>query len=69
MTYRYNGDLCNFRWDVNAMDGLPDYMKTSFFALHNSVNEMAFDTLKEQGVNIVPYLKKVVWTSFLNSSI
>ena len=51
------------------MDGLPDYMKTSFFALHNSVNEMAFDTLKEQGINIVPYLKKVVWTSFLNSSI
>ncbi|KAK4572333.1 hypothetical protein RGQ29_030676 [Quercus rubra] len=49
------------RWDVNAMDGLPDYMKTSFLALYNSVNEMAFDTLKEQGINIVPYLKKVIY--------
>ncbi|XP_030935583.1 myrcene synthase, chloroplastic-like [Quercus lobata] len=54
------------RWDVNAMDGLPDYMKTSFFALYNSVNEMAFDTLKEQGINIVPYLKKV-WADLCRS--
>ncbi|XP_030935776.1 myrcene synthase, chloroplastic-like [Quercus lobata] len=47
------------RWDINAMDGLPEYMKLCFFALHNSVNELAFDILKEQGVNIIRYLKKV----------
>ncbi|XP_075650034.1 myrcene synthase, chloroplastic-like [Castanea sativa] len=47
------------RWDINAMDGLPEYMKMSFFALHNSVNELAFDILKEQGFNIIRYLKKV----------
>ncbi|KAK4572325.1 hypothetical protein RGQ29_030668 [Quercus rubra] len=47
------------RWDINAMDGLPEYMKMCFFALHNSVNELAFDILKEQGFNIIRYLKKV----------
>ncbi|KAM4076882.1 hypothetical protein ACJW30_12G098300 [Castanea mollissima] len=47
------------RWDINAMDGLLEYMKMSFFALHNSVNELAFDILKEQGFNIIRYLKKV----------
>ncbi|KDP35321.1 hypothetical protein JCGZ_09480 [Jatropha curcas] len=46
------------RWDVNAMEQLPDYMKICFLALHNSINEIAFDTLKEQGLNIIPYLKK-----------
>jgi (-)-alpha-terpineol synthase len=43
------------------MDQLPDYMKICFFALHNSINEMAFDALKEQGVHIIQYLKKAVW--------
>ncbi|XP_030935390.1 myrcene synthase, chloroplastic-like isoform X2 [Quercus lobata] len=47
------------RWDINAMDGLPEYMKLCFFALHNSVNELAFDILKEQRFNIIRYLKKV----------
>ncbi|KAK7834551.1 myrcene synthase [Quercus suber] len=45
-------------WNINAMDGLPDYMKLCFLALHNSVNEMAFDTLKEQGFHIIQYFKK-----------
>nr|POF27249.1 myrcene synthase, chloroplastic [Quercus suber] len=45
-------------WNINAMDELPDYMKLCFLALHNSVNEMAFDTLKEQGFHIIQYFKK-----------
>jgi (-)-alpha-terpineol synthase len=44
------------------MDQLLDYMKICFLALHNSVNEMVFDTLKEQGFHIVRYLKKSVRT-------
>jgi hypothetical protein len=55
--------LCVSRWDTNAMDRLlPYYMKICFLALHNSINEMAFDTLKEQGFHSIQYLKKAVWT-------
>ncbi|KAL3513666.1 hypothetical protein ACH5RR_026383, partial [Cinchona calisaya] len=46
------------RWDINSIDQLPDYMKICYLALYNFVNQMAYDALKEQGVNIIPYLKK-----------
>jgi len=46
------------------MDRLPDYMKLCFFALYNSVNEMAYDILKYQGIDILPYSKKAVFTYF-----
>ena len=35
------------------MDQLPNYMKICFLVLYNSVNEMAFDPLKEQGLHII----------------
>ncbi|RVW71186.1 (-)-alpha-terpineol synthase [Vitis vinifera] len=47
------------RWDINAMDQLPEYMKISFLALFNSVNEMAYNVLKEEGSNIIPHLRKM----------
>ncbi|THG03759.1 hypothetical protein TEA_021353 [Camellia sinensis var. sinensis] len=47
------------RWDINAMEQLPDYMKICFLALFNSINEMAYDALKEQGLHIISHLKKV----------
>uniref|UniRef100_A0A2N9IXM4 Terpene synthase N-terminal domain-containing protein n=1 Tax=Fagus sylvatica TaxID=28930 RepID=A0A2N9IXM4_FAGSY len=46
------------RWDINAIKTLPDEMKLCFLALYNTVNEMVFDTLKENGENILPYLTK-----------
>ncbi|KAJ0052968.1 hypothetical protein Pint_02108 [Pistacia integerrima] len=46
------------RWDIDWVNQLPDYMKLCFLALYNSVNEMGYDTLKEQGVNIIPSLVK-----------
>ncbi|KAM4076901.1 hypothetical protein ACJW30_12G099500 [Castanea mollissima] len=46
------------RWDINAIDGLPNYMKICFLALYNSVNEMAFDILKEQEFHSIRYFKK-----------
>ncbi|KAL0391119.1 UNVERIFIED_CONTAM: Isoprene synthase, chloroplastic [Sesamum calycinum] len=49
------------KWDVNAVNDLPDYMKLFFFALYNTVNDMAYDTLKEQDQVIISQLKKV-WT-------
>ncbi|XP_041011484.1 myrcene synthase, chloroplastic-like, partial [Juglans microcarpa x Juglans regia] len=36
------------RWDVNATEKLPYYMQTCFLSLHNTINEMAFETLKEK---------------------
>ncbi|XP_045799686.1 terpene synthase 10-like [Trifolium pratense] len=46
------------RWDLNVMDPLPYYMKICFHALYNFVNEIAFETLKNSGHYITPYLKK-----------
>lgn len=53
---------------MNAMDQLPDYMRLCFLALHNSINEMAFDVLKQQELHIIKYLKKAV-RSLTNFSI
>ncbi|KAL2474208.1 Tricyclene synthase [Forsythia ovata] len=47
------------RWDINALQHLPDYMKICFLALYNTVNNMAYDVLKEQGHVILPQLTKV----------
>ncbi|XP_028802769.1 tricyclene synthase TPS4, chloroplastic-like [Neltuma alba] len=54
------------RWDINAMQDLPGYMKVCFLALYNTVNEMAYEALKEQGHNILPYLTKA-WADMLKS--
>ncbi|KAE8077316.1 hypothetical protein FH972_015888 [Carpinus fangiana] len=54
------------RWNINAMDKLPYYMKICFLALHNSINEMAFDILKEQGFHIIRYLRKM-WADLCKS--
>ncbi|XP_030544401.1 isoprene synthase, chloroplastic-like [Rhodamnia argentea] len=47
------------RWDLDAVEDLPAYMKLCYLVLYNSVNEMAYDTLKETGENVIPYLAKV----------
>ncbi|KAE9448209.1 hypothetical protein C3L33_19901, partial [Rhododendron williamsianum] len=46
------------RWDINAMEQLPYYMKICYLALLNSINEMGYETLKEQGIHIIPHLQK-----------
>ncbi|XP_054779854.1 terpene synthase 10-like [Prosopis cineraria] len=54
------------RWDINAIDILPEYMKICFLALYNFVNEIAFEFLKENGKNITPVLKKA-WADLCKS--
>ncbi|KAJ6289896.1 hypothetical protein OIU78_025752 [Salix suchowensis] len=54
------------RWDVFVVDDLPDYMKLCFLALYNTINEIAYDNLKEKGENILPYLTKV-WADLCNA--
>ncbi|XP_042388802.1 terpene synthase 10-like [Zingiber officinale] len=46
------------RWDLTAMDKLPEYMKLSFFALFNMVHEEAYRVMKEKSLDIVPDLKR-----------
>ncbi|KAL1349797.1 hypothetical protein HN51_026278 [Arachis hypogaea] len=47
------------RWDLNTIDNLPDYLKICFYAIHDFVDELAFEFLKINGDNITPCLKKV----------
>ena len=49
-----------FRWDLDAMKDLPEYMKLCFLALYNTINDLAYDTLKDKGEIIIPQLKKAV---------
>lgn len=56
-----------FRWDIKAMDQLPEYMKICFLALYNSTNQMAYDLLlKEQGGSdhFITYTSKAVTFGF-----
>jgi hypothetical protein len=46
------------------MDHLPDYMKLCFFVLFNLINEIAYDILRDQGVDSLPFLKKAVFVFF-----
>ncbi|KAK0579983.1 hypothetical protein LWI29_034487 [Acer saccharum] len=45
------------RWDVGAMEQLPDYMKITYLTLYNFVNDMAYDILREQGIDVLMNLK------------
>nr|AAM89254.1 3-carene synthase [Salvia stenophylla] len=52
------------RWDISSIDQLPSYMQLCFLALDNFINDIAYDVLKEQGFNIIPYLRKS-WTDMI----
>ncbi|URE21337.1 Myrcene synthase, chloroplastic, partial [Musa troglodytarum] len=49
------------RWDANAIDQLPDYMKLCFLAIFNAANETGYRVMKEKGLDIIPCLRKA-WT-------
>ena len=50
------------------MDQLPEYMKICFLALYNTINEMAYDLLKEKGSHVIAYLSKSVIFIFIPNS-
>ncbi|KAI4299824.1 hypothetical protein L6164_033249 [Bauhinia variegata] len=54
------------RWDIKAMESLPEYMRMCFLALYNTVNEIAYEALKEHGQDILPYLTKA-WADMLKA--
>ncbi|XVF88971.1 hypothetical protein PTKIN_Ptkin19aG0094200 [Pterospermum kingtungense] len=55
------------RWDINAIERLPNHMKICLHALFNTINEMAFDTPKEQGIDVIPFLRKL-WANLFKAS-
>ncbi|KAJ0714572.1 putative R-linalool synthase [Helianthus annuus] len=46
------------RWDIDAIEELPDYMKIGFHGFYNTINEISYDTLRNTGILILPYLQK-----------
>ncbi|WOK92035.1 chloroplast terpene synthase [Canna indica] len=54
------------RWDVNAIDELPEYMKICFLAIFNTTNDAAYGVMMEKGLNIIPHLKRA-WTDLCKS--
>ncbi|KAH6808484.1 hypothetical protein C2S51_029592 [Perilla frutescens var. frutescens] len=48
------------KWKISGVNNLPDYMKLFFLALYNTVNEMAYDILKDQN-HLIVYQLKEVW--------
>ncbi|KAI3795897.1 hypothetical protein L1987_38557 [Smallanthus sonchifolius] len=62
-TYGSYDDLVLFteaiqRWDLNAVEQLPEYMKICFEALYNTNNEICDKVLREQGFGVQPFLRK-----------
>ncbi|KAG8368601.1 hypothetical protein BUALT_Bualt15G0062400 [Buddleja alternifolia] len=54
------------RWDIEAIEQLPNYMQVCYLALNNFINEMAYDVLQEKGLLIIPHLRKS-WADLCNS--
>ncbi|XP_019171894.1 PREDICTED: (-)-alpha-terpineol synthase-like [Ipomoea nil] len=54
------------RWDVNAAETLPEYMKICFLAIFNSMNELGYDVLKDQGLSIITNIRKQ-WANLCKS--
>ncbi|KAL6987008.1 lysase [Sarracenia purpurea var. burkii] len=54
------------RWDIGALEQLPGYMKLCFLTVFNFINEMGYEILTEQGINVIPYLQKA-WADVCNS--
>ncbi|XP_038900957.1 terpene synthase 10-like [Benincasa hispida] len=54
------------RWDIVAMDQLPEYMKQCLLTLYDSINEIASEALSNHGVDVMQYLKKV-WVDLCKS--
>ncbi|XP_039159108.1 beta-bisabolene synthase-like [Eucalyptus grandis] len=47
------------RWDITDIDRLPPIIRDSFMAMYNTTNEIGYWTMRERGINPIPYLRKV----------
>nr|AGU13712.1 9-epi-caryophyllene synthase [Lavandula x intermedia] len=49
------------RWDTSWLDRLPEYMQICFLAIFNSVNELGYQILRDQGLNVIQNMRRW-WT-------
>nr|XP_017217934.1 PREDICTED: (3S,6E)-nerolidol synthase 1-like [Daucus carota subsp. sativus] len=59
------------RWDIAAIEHLPDYMKKCFRMLHEITNEIGYKVCKKHGFNPIDYLAKTwakLCTAFLEEA-
>ncbi|THU59403.1 hypothetical protein C4D60_Mb07t01800 [Musa balbisiana] len=54
------------RWDVNAIDKLPGYMKLCFLVVFNMANDAGYRVMKEKDLDIIPYLRRA-WADVCKS--
>ncbi|KAK8623116.1 hypothetical protein V6N13_118009 [Hibiscus sabdariffa] len=54
------------RWDLKAVEELPEYMKFLYEAIYNHVSETAQDALIDNGIEILPYIKDV-WQDYIGT--
>ncbi|KAJ8461498.1 hypothetical protein OPV22_034424 [Ensete ventricosum] len=54
------------RWDVNAIDKLPGYMKLCFLGVFNMANDARYRVMREKDLDIIPYLKSA-WVDICKS--
>nr|WDY79046.1 geraniol synthase [Actinidia chinensis] len=54
------------RWDLSAMEQLPQYMKVCYMALFNTTNEIGYKVLKDHGWNVIPHLKRT-WIDMIEA--
>ncbi|MED6205005.1 putative terpene synthase 11 [Stylosanthes scabra] len=75
-TYGSFDDLVLFvkaikRWDLDAMEQLPEYMKICYMALYNTTHEIAYKIQKQHGLTAVAYLKQTwidIFDAFLEEA-
>ncbi|PSS16026.1 Terpene synthase [Actinidia chinensis var. chinensis] len=54
------------RWDIHAIDELPDYMKTCYLAMFNFGNEIVYNVLRDHDVNVVSHIHEA-WGNLCTS--
>ncbi|KAL3752995.1 hypothetical protein ACJRO7_000399 [Eucalyptus globulus] len=47
------------RWDITNIDKLPPTIRDGFMVLYNTTNELGYWTMRERGINPIPYLRKL----------
>ncbi|XP_047307303.1 probable terpene synthase 9 isoform X2 [Impatiens glandulifera] len=45
------------RWDLKAMDDLPQYMKICYLAMYNFGNETSYDVLRDHNMVVIEFVK------------
>ncbi|KAH9658869.1 tricyclene synthase [Citrus sinensis] len=54
------------RWNIGAMEKLPYYMQICYLAMFNFGNDLAYDVLKNHGLNLLSYIKNE-WANLCGS--